>query len=224
MVQVTWYGHSTFKIEGSKTVFVDPFFDDNPASPVKVADIEKADVIYVTHDHFDHIVDAAPLAKKTGATLVATYEIATSLAEEHGIKTEPANLGGSIHVDGVICHLVPAWHTTGLGGTPSGVVIEIDGKKIYHMGDTCLFGDMGLIGALFRPDLLLIPIGDRFTMGPRSASKAVGMVQPRFAIPMHYNTWPPIEQDPRRFAGLVQDECPTSKVAILDPGETFTLA
>jgi len=222
MLKITWLGHATFQIEGSKTVLVDPFLDDNPAAPKKADEIEKADIVYVTHDHFDHIADAPSILKRTGATLIATYEVATGLMEEHGIQAEPANLGGSVTVDGVTCHLVPAWHTSGRG-IATGVVVEMDGRRIYHAGDTCLFSDLGLIGAIFKPDVFLVPIGDRFTMGPRSAAKACGMVRPRFAIPMHYNTWPPIEQDPAVFAQLVAAECQTTKVRILEPGGTLEL-
>ncbi|MFC1705584.1 metal-dependent hydrolase [Planctomycetota bacterium] len=222
MVKLTWLGHAAWEITGSKTVLVDPFLNDNPAAPKKAADITEADVVAVTHDHFDHMADAPDILKRTGATLVATYEVATYLSEKHGIKAEGGNIGGSITVDGVTCHMVQAWHTAGRGA-PTGFVIEMDGRKIYHMADTGLFGDLALLGEIFQPDVLLVPIGDRFTMGPPSAARAVGMVKPKVAIPMHYNTWPPIEQDPNVWKELAAKEAPETEIVILGPGESYEL-
>jgi L-ascorbate metabolism protein UlaG (beta-lactamase superfamily) len=222
MPTITWLGHSTFEIAGSKTILIDPFLNDNPSAPKKADDVEVCDIVCVTHDHFDHVADAPSILKRTGATVVSTYEVATALAEEHGVKAEPGNHGGTIEIDGVKIHFVPAWHTAGKGA-PVGFVIEIDGVTIYHAGDTCLFSDMALYGMLFSPDVFCVPIGDRFTMGPKSASMAVGLVKPKIALPMHYNTWPPIEQDPAVFAELCAAEAPDTEVKVLEPGVALDL-
>lgn len=220
MVEATWLGHAAWRFTGrAATVIVDPFLEENPAAPLKVKDIARADVVLVSHDHFDHFADAPAVCKKTGATLVATYEIATSAAQEHGIKAEGMNLGGTIEVAGVKVHMTLAFHTSGKGHAV-GWVIELDGVRIYHTGDTCLFGDMKLIGEIFKPDLCCLPIGDRYTMGPPSAALAVQMIRPRTAIPMHYNTWPPIQQDPEKWKALVGS---AADVVILKPGETFVV-
>ncbi|GIW72728.1 MAG: metal-dependent hydrolase [Planctomycetota bacterium] len=222
MVKATWLGHASWLLEGSRTVLCDPFLDDNPAAPRKAADIEHCDVVTLSHDHFDHAADAGSILQRTGATLVATYELANAFAESHNARTEGINIGGSVSVQGVTCHMVPAFHTADKGA-PTGFVIELDGVRIYHTGDTCLFGDMALIGELLAPDLMLCPIGDRFTMGPRSAARAVALVKPRVVIPMHYNTWPPIAQDPQEFARLVAEQAPGVEVAILQPGQSYEI-
>jgi L-ascorbate metabolism protein UlaG (beta-lactamase superfamily) len=220
MVEATWLGHAAWRFAGSRTVIVDPFLEENPAAPLKVKDLKKADVVLVSHDHFDHFADAPAVCKKTGAVLVATYEVASAAGEEHKIKTDGMNIGGTIEpVPGVKIHMTIAFHTSGRGH-PTGWVIEMDGVKIYHTGDTCLFGDMKIIGEFFKPDLACIPIGDRFTMGPASAAKAVELIRPRTAIPMHYNTWPPIQQDPEKWKAMVGA---AAEVVVLKPGETFTV-
>jgi L-ascorbate metabolism protein UlaG (beta-lactamase superfamily) len=222
MVTATWLGHAAWEFAGSKAVvIVDPFLDENPVAAKKASDVKRADVVLVSHDHFDHMGDAPAICKSTGATLVATYEVAAAAAEQHGIKTEGMNIGGSIEVAaGVRVHMTIAFHTSGRGH-PTGWVIEMDGVRIYHTGDTCLFGDMRIIGEIFRPDLLCLPIGDRFTMGPPSAARAVELVGPRVAIPMHYNTWPPIAQDPEAWKKLVAARAPRTEVVILKPGGSY---
>jgi len=221
MVEATWLGHSAWSFAGpGGTVIVDPFLDENPAAPIKVKDVASADVVLVSHDHFDHFGDAPAICKKTGATLVATYELASAAADEHKITTEGMNMGGTIAVGRVKVHMTVAFHTSGRGH-PTGWVIEWDdGVRIYHSGDTCLFGDMKLLGDIFEPDLACLPIGDRFTMGPPSAAKAVELLRPGTVIPMHYNTWPPIAQDPERFRALVGAK---AEVVILKPGETYAV-
>jgi L-ascorbate metabolism protein UlaG (beta-lactamase superfamily) len=220
MVEATWLGHAAWRFAGkTATVVVDPFLEENPAAPLKVKDIPRCDVVLVSHDHFDHYADAPALCKKTGATLVATYEIATSAAEEHKIKTDGMNIGGTIEHAGVRINMTIAFHTSGKGH-PTGWVIEMDGVKIYHTGDTCLFGDMKLIGEIFKPDLMCLPIGDRYTMGPPSAARAVDLVRPRVAIPMHYNTWPPIAQDAEAWKRTADR---FAEIVVLKPGETYAV-
>jgi len=220
MVKVTFLGHSAFKIEGSKTVLVDPFITGNPKSPLKrVEDIEKADVVIVTHDHGDHgFEDAVKICKRTGAYFVSQYELVVKANLE---KVEPMNIGGFVNVGGmgVEVAFTPAWHTANVGD-PTGVIIRMDGKTIYHAGDTGLFYDMKLIGELYKPDLAILPIGSRFTMDIYQAAKAVEFISPKFVIPMHYNTFDLIKADPKEFERLVGDK---AKVMILNPGESFEI-
>ncbi len=220
MVKVTFLGHAAFKIEGSKTVLVDPFITGNPKSPLKrVEDIEKADVVIVTHDHGDHgFEDAVKICKRTGAYFVSQYELVVKSNLE---KVEPMNIGGFVNVGGmgVEVAFTPAWHTANVGD-PTGVIIRMDGKTIYHAGDTGLFYDMKLIGELYKPDLAILPIGSRFTMDIYQAAKAVEFISPKFVIPMHYNTFDLIKADPKEFERLVGDKV---KVVILNPGESFEI-
>jgi L-ascorbate metabolism protein UlaG (beta-lactamase superfamily) len=220
MVKVTFLGHAAFKIEGSKTVLVDPFITGNPKSPLKrVEDIEKADMVIVTHDHGDHgFEDAVKICKRTGAYFVSQYELVVKSNLE---KVEPMNIGGFVNVGGtgVEVAFTPAWHTANVGD-PTGVIIRMDGKTIYHAGDTGLFYDMKLIGELYKPDLALLPIGSRFTMDIYQAAKAVEFISPKFVIPMHYNTFDLIKADPKEFEKLVGDK---AKVVILNPGESFEI-
>ena len=220
MVKVTFLGHAAFKIEGSKTVLVDPFITGNPKSPLKrVEDIEKADVVIVTHDHGDHgFEDAVKICKRTGAYFVSQYELVVKSNLE---KVEPMNIGGFVNVGGmgVEVAFTPAWHTANVGD-PTGVIIRMDGKTIYHAGDTGLFYDMKLIGELYKPDLALLPIGSRFTMDIYQAAKAVEFLSPKFVIPMHYNTFDLIKADPKEFERMVGDK---AKVVILNPGESFEI-
>jgi L-ascorbate metabolism protein UlaG (beta-lactamase superfamily) len=220
MVKVTFLGHAAFKIEGSKTVLVDPFITGNPKSPLKrIEDIEKADVVIVTHDHGDHgFEDAVKICKRTGAYFVSQYELVVKSNLE---RVEPMNIGGFVNVGGmgVEVAFTPAWHTANVGD-PTGVIIRMDGKTIYHAGDTGLFYDMKLIGELYKPDLAILPIGGRFTMDIYQAAKAVEFISPKFVIPMHYNTFDLIKADPKEFERLVGDR---AKVVILNPGESFEI-
>jgi L-ascorbate metabolism protein UlaG (beta-lactamase superfamily) len=218
-MKVRFLGHSAFEIRGSKTIYIDPFLTDNPAATTTVDDLGPADLVLVSHDHDDHIADAAALCKRTGAVLVATHEIAVALAESDGIEAEGMNIGGTLDFDGTRVSMVNALHTSPTTDCV-GLVVEIDGKVIYHLGDTGLFGDMKLYAEFWSFDLALVPIGDRYTMGPRSAARAVEFLAPRKVVPMHYGTWPIIDQDPVEFAELVGDRAET---IILAPGEELEL-
>ncbi|MEO0139525.1 MAG: metal-dependent hydrolase [candidate division WOR-3 bacterium] len=220
MVKITYLGHSAFKIEGSKVIFIDPFITGNPKSPIgDVNKVDKADVVIVTHDHGDHgFEDAVKICKKTGAYFVSQYELVVKSGLQ---KVEPMNIGGFVNVGGlgVEVAFTPAWHTAQLGD-PTGVIVKIDGKTIYHAGDTGLFSDMKLIGELYKPDLALLPIGSRFTMDVFQAAKAVEFISPKYVIPMHYNTFDLIKADPEEFKKLVGDK---AHVVILNPGESFEI-
>ena len=219
-MKVTWLGHSAVHVQGSKTILVDPFLTGNPAAPYGPEAVESADLILVTHAHEDHLGDAYALCRKTGATLVSSHEIAVQGAENGVAKTEGMNIGGSIEADGVPVHMVHAQHSVHFGDV-TGLIFELDGRILYHLGDTGLFGDLKLIAEFFPViDLAFVPIGDRYTMGPQSAARAVEFLRPRIVVPIHYNTWPPIAQDPHVFKTLVGD---TAEVRIPPVGEPFDL-
>ena len=217
-MEITWLGHSGIKLQGSKTVYIDPFLTGNPVASATPEEITEADLVVVTHYHSDHLGDSFAICKKTGATLVGIHEIAVE-AEAEGIAAEGMNIGGTVETREVKIHMVQALHSAEKGD-PAGVVIEIDGKKIYHAGDTGLTYDMKLIGEFFKPDLSFIPIGDRYTMGVPSAVRAVMFIQTRKVIPIHYNTFPIVSADPEEFKKRVGD---LAEVIILNPGESYTL-
>lgn len=217
-MEITWLGHSAIKIKGSKTVYIDPFLTGNPVACISCDEITEADVLIVTHDHADHKGDAFEICKRTGAILVSVHEVAVQ-AEERGIPAEGMNIGGTVETNGVIIHMVQALHSAE-AGDPTGVVVELDGKTLYHAGDTGLTYDMKIIGEFFHPDLSFIPIGDRYTMGVVSATKAVEFVQTKKVIPIHYGTFPIINSDPNEFKRRVGN---MAEVIILKPGEAYNL-
>ena len=217
-MEITWLGHSAVLIKGTKTVYIDPFLTGNPSASLSPADINHADVVVVTHHHGDHLGDAFAICKKTNATLVAIHEIAVE-ADTEGIKTEGMNIGGTVESNGVMIHMVTA-HYSAEKGDPAGAVIELDGKTVYHAGDTGLTYDMKLIGEFFDPDLSFLPIGDRYTMGITSAAKAVEFTQTKKVIPIHYGTFPIINTDPEEFQKKVGSG---AEVIILKPGDTYSL-
>ena len=217
-MEITWLGHSAVKIKGSKTVYIDPFLTGNPAASTSADKIKDADVVVVTHYHGDHMGDAFAVAKKTGATLVGIHEIAVD-AQAEGITAEGMNIGGTIEAKGVKVHMVSALHSAEKG-CAAGVVVEMDGRRLYHAGDTGLTYDMKLVGEFFKPDLSFIPIGDRYTMGIPSAIKAVEFVQTKKVIPIHFGTFPIVSADPEEFkkqAGSL------AEVIVLKPGQSYTL-
>lgn len=220
MARITWLGHAAFQIGiAGKVIFIDPWLG-NPKSPLRLIDISKADIVYVTHDHGDHLGEAIEICKRTGATFVATYELGNYAVERGVKKVIGANIGGSIKIGDVSLRLVQAFHTASKGA-PTGVIVEGEGKSIYHAGDTGLFGDMGLIGELYKPDLALIPIGGYYTMGPEEAAKAVKLIRPKIVIPMHYGTFPVLVQSPDEFIEKVREKAAEVRAIILKPGESY---
>jgi len=224
-MRIVWLGHSAFLLEGSKRVLIDPFITGNPMAPVSAEDI-KADVILVTHGHGDHLGDAVEIAKRNNALIVCIHELSRILAKRD-VETMGMNIGGSAFSSGIRVTMVPALHSADFEdengeiiscGAPVGFVVEMDGVKVYHTGDTGLFMDMKLIGELYEPDVMLVPIGDFYTMGIREAVKAVELVRPKVAIPMHYGTFPLIDADPMEFKRLAEKIC---KVVVLKPGESY---
>ncbi|MFW6132076.1 MAG: metal-dependent hydrolase [Candidatus Aminicenantaceae bacterium] len=217
-MEITWLGHSAVKIKGSKTVFIDPFLSGNPVASIQPDEITEADMVIATHDHGDHLGDSFQICKKTGATFFGIHEVALC-AEEEGITIEGMGVGGTVESQGVKVNMVKAIHSSDKGNA-AGVVLEMDGKTIYHAGDTALTYDMKLIGEFFNPDLSFIPIGDRYTMGAPSAAKAVEFTKTKKVIPVHYGTFPILKSDPTEFKDKVGD---LAEVIILKPGESYTL-
>jgi L-ascorbate metabolism protein UlaG (beta-lactamase superfamily) len=204
---------------------IDPFLDDNPAAAAKSSDV-KADFILITHGHFDHISDAAKIAKRTGATVVANYEICEWLGKQGVSKTQPLNIGGGCPMPFGRVKLTVAHHSSTLpdgsaGGTAGGFLLSLGAQKLYFAGDTALFSDMKLIGA-GGLDLAVLPIGDVFTMGPEDSIEAVRLLNPRHVAPAHYNTWPPIRQDAQQWAGHVRSH--TQAIPhVVEPGGKFSI-
>ncbi|MCA9156354.1 MAG: metal-dependent hydrolase [Planctomycetales bacterium] len=226
-IEVRWYGHGTWGITaGEHRIVLDPFFNDNPKSPIKAEQVE-ADYILVSHGHFDHVADAAAIANRTGATVLAAYEITSWLSEKHHVKNAIGmNLGGGVNLPFGRVKLTLAFHSSTLpdgtpGGNPGGFLLTIGGKKLYFACDTALFGDMRMIGDE-QLDLAVLPIGDLFTMGPDDSIAALKLLRPKQVAPAHYNTWPPIEQDAAAWAERVSAETDASPL-VLEPGEAVTL-
>jgi L-ascorbate metabolism protein UlaG (beta-lactamase superfamily) len=225
-MDIRYLGHSAFEItEGDTTVLVDPFITGNPKA-VTSAEDHAPDVILLTHGHVDHYGDTIDIATRSGATVVAIVEVANEITGKGVESVRDPNLGGTVKFDWGWVKLVPAWHTgttpDGTVHTPAGLLIEIGGKLVYHLGDTCLFSDLKLIAQRGTPvDVAIVPIGGHYTMDRIDAVRAVEFVDPRTVIPCHYNTFPPIETDAKQFKQDVEAGG-GAKVAILAPGETYT--
>jgi L-ascorbate metabolism protein UlaG (beta-lactamase superfamily) len=234
MARLTWHGHAAFSLvtdQGARVLF-DPFLDGNPKCDVRAADITELDYILCSHGHSDHFSDVIPIAKRTGATDIGAYEL-TGFAESQGVSNAHGmSIGGGHHFDRLgYVKLTAALHGPGVDGAdgkvstmPCGFLLDMDGKRLYFAGDTALLMDMQLLRG--RVDVALLPIGDNYTMGPEDAARAVSFIEPRVVIPMHYNTWELIAQDPHAFADRVDrlDAGTTgvkAKVHVLEPGESY---
>lgn len=226
--RLRWLGHSALLLENDgKTALIDPFLTGNPKAAVEAKDVP-ADLILISHGHGDHVGDAIDIAKRTGATVVSNYEISEWLkAPERGLeKVEgPQHGGGFTFADWVHVKLTLAFHGSVLpdgsyGGNPCGFILTFpDGTCIYDAADTALFGDMALIGQE-KLDLAILPIGDYYTMGVDDSIRAVKLLKPKFVMPIHYNTFPAIEQDPHAWAQRVQTETDATPI-VLEPGDWF---
>jgi L-ascorbate metabolism protein UlaG (beta-lactamase superfamily) len=225
---ITWFGHSTFLVRspGGKRLLFDPWLQGNPACPDALKKPPKTDAILITHGHGDHLDDAVACARESGAPVVAVYEICDWLGRKGLQRLEPMNRGGSIDVVGVRVTMTDARHSSGCVddgrmvylGEAAGFVVGLeDGRSIYFAGDTGLFGDMRLIGEIYRPTIAFLPIGDRFTMGPADAARACAMLGVRQVVPMHWGTFPVLTGTPAELKSLVPAGV---DVLELKPGET----
>lgn len=222
-VKLTYHGHAAWELQlADARVWIDPFLTGNPLADVDPDDVV-ADYIVLSHAHHDHLGDTEAIASRTGATVIAMNELAVYLGER-GLATEALQIGGGQTFPFGRVKLVPALHSSSFEGrymgSEAGVVLrDTAGTVVYHAGDTGLFSDMELIGRIGL-DIALLPIGDKFTMGPDDAATAVGLLRPKAAIPMHYGTFPPIAQDPHAWKAMVEARTST-RVSVLAPGESY---
>ncbi|MBD7907931.1 metal-dependent hydrolase [Sporosarcina gallistercoris] len=226
-MEISYHGHSIVKIKtGGKVILIDPYITGNDLTDLVVAN-EKPDVILLTHGHNDHVGDTIEIAKASGALVVAPNELAVWLGWQ-GLETHGMNIGGAHEFDFGTVKFTKAFHSSSYTtddqqliymGMPAGILLMAEGKTIYHAGDTSLFGDMELIGKRNNIDIAFLPIGDNFTMGPEDAAYAVELLSPKLTVPVHYNTFPPIVQDPEDFKKLVKDH----EVLVMNAGEVIRL-
>ena len=223
-MEVRFLGHACFELSnGDTTLLIDPFLTGNPKATISAEDAA-ATTILLTHGHGDHYGDTVPIAKRTGATVVAITELAGEIGEE-GVDVRDPNLGGTVKFEWGSVKVVPAWHTSttpkGTVNTPAGLVITLGDTVVYHLGDTCVFSDMALVGKHNPIDIALMCIGGHYTMDRVDAVDAAELIGAKTVIPCHYNTFPPIETDAEAFKSDVESAT-QSNVVVLDPGESHS--
>jgi len=227
MGQITFHGHACTEIltgDGTR-LLVDPWLEENPLADVGPAHFyDELDYVLLTHGHFDHTADAYDILRRSGATLVATFELVSYAQNEEDVEeAHPLHIGGGFDFPFGRVKLTPALHGGQVAGEnggpystfPAGLLLTVDGTGVYHAGDTALLTDMKLLRG--QVDVALLPIGDNFTMGPEDAARAVEMIEPEVVIPIHYDSFEVIQQDPEHFRALVGD---SAEVVVLDPGDT----
>ena len=227
MTTLTWLGHATFRIdaEDGRRIYVDPWLNGNPKCPENELDPERADVIAITHAHGDHLGDTVEIAKKHGSTVVAAVELADWLQIKHELKNvRDPNKGGTVDVDGVTFTMTHAQHSSSNNqleymGEPCGIVIGVDGKRVYFAGDTNAFGDMQLIARLYDPEVAVLPIGGHYTMDPKEAAVALELLGVKRCVPCHFGTFPLLKGTPDELAKLA----PGVTIERIEPGESITL-
>lgn len=226
-VKVSWLGHSGFKITSpqGKVIFIDPWFEGNPRAVGDKDALGKGDFLLITHDHFDHAGDAISVANESGALVISIFEIAVDMKQKglpesqilHG--GNGMNIGGTVRFDGISFTMVQAFHSSTLG-TPVGYVIKLEnGFTIYHAGDTGLFSEMAFFGELYKVDLAILPVGSVFTMDGLQAAKALSLIKPKYAIPMHFGTFPIQNQTADDFVEKAKTFCPEATIEVLAPGD-----
>lgn len=233
-MDIRFHGHSCFEIQGAEgRILIDPFLSENPTADIQPENFKSLDGILVSHGHSDHLGDAIEISKRTGAPIIAVYELAR-LCEKTGCKTHAMHIGGKHRFDFGMVRLTQALHGSVFepkgaaegfeyAGPACGFLIQMEGKWLYHSGDTGLFGDMELIGRRHPLEVAMLPIGDNYVMGPEEAAYAATLLRAKRVIPMHYNTFPLIEQDAGEFIDLLKRKFPESQGIILKPGESLMI-
>ncbi len=230
---LTWLGHNSFKLvtRGARTVILDPWIEGNPACPRDLKQVDRLDVMTITHGHGDHMADAVMLGKKHKPAIICNYEIHLFLQKKGVTNTMPMNKGGTQEVAGLKFTMTHSTHSSGIedggqviyGGEAGGYVITLeDGTRIYNAGDTGVHADMALIGELYQPEIALLPIGDLFTMSPREAAVAARMLKPKYIVPAHYGTFPALTGTPEALREELDKLKVTAEVIALRPGESLT--
>ena len=229
MATLTFHGHACVEIraDDGTRILIDPFLSENPLANVGPEEFDRLDYLLLTHGHFDHVADAWEILRRSGATLVATFEIVSYAQEKQGVQNaHPLHIGGGWDFPFGRVKLTPAIHGGQVAGEgaegyttfPAGILMSVDGHRVYHAGDTALTMDMTLLRG--QVDTALLPIGDNFTMGPEDAARAVEMIEPSTVIPIHYDTFDLVAQDPDHFRRLVGD---TADVVVMTPGASYEL-
>lgn len=230
-VTITWLGHATVRVDTAdgKILLIDPWLQENPATPADRKSIDKLDLMLITHAHLDHMADAVSIAQQTKPTIISIYDFCSYLESKGLENCTGINKGGTVKWDGIHVTMVDAVHSSGFeehgrfipGGAPAGYIVRFaDGFTLYHSGDTDLFESMKLIGRLYNPDVALLPIGDYFTMGPRQAAEAIRMLGVKRVIPIHWGTFPVLTGTPEQLEDEASDIAGL-KVIALRPGESI---
>jgi len=235
-VNIRWLGHASFQVvtDSGRHIYLDPWIKDNPVCPIKLKDIDKADIVCATHGHPDHFGDSIEIVKKLGGVLICSPELGV-IAEKKGIPYDgnnsyPLNIGGSVKIKGIEVIMTNAVHTadtweagelvTGSGASGY-VIVSDDGVSIYFAGDTALFGDMKLIGQIYAPHIAILPVGGKYNMGVREAAFAASFISPHIVIPMHYGTYPTQKADINELVNYAGILAPRTKIVSLNVGEEY---